>query len=145
MRAWLVKAAPNTNYNFFLKCHFLLGVIKTDATGHGNNTFTFPTNVTGPVYAFDMYPDGAPLGNKYQSVQINFQGAANAFRASLAVQFEGPWTVRTVPLFPSRIEPVTVKLSPSPIAIPPPSDPVDVLSAIVERVTAVALPALPLA
>jgi hypothetical protein len=69
----LTKVAPNTSYNFFLKCHFLLGVIKTDATGRGNNTFTFQTNVTGPVYAFDMYPDGAPLGNKYQSVQINFQ------------------------------------------------------------------------
>ena len=69
----LIKVAPNTNYNFFLKCHFLLGVIKTDATGHGNNTFTFSTDTTGPVYAFDMYPDGAPLGNKYQSVQINFQ------------------------------------------------------------------------
>jgi hypothetical protein len=69
----LTKAAPNTSYNFFLKCHFQLGVIKTDASGHGNNTFTFQTNVTGPIYAFDMYPDGAPLGNKYQSVQINFQ------------------------------------------------------------------------
>jgi len=48
--------------------------IKTDAKGRGNNTFTFQTSTIGPVYAFDMYPDGAPLGNKYQSIQINFQG-----------------------------------------------------------------------
>jgi hypothetical protein len=24
------------------------------------------------VFAFDMYPEGAPLGNKYQSIQIDF-------------------------------------------------------------------------
>lgn len=69
----LVKVAPNTTYHLFLKCYTLLGNIVTDATGKGDNTFTFRTDTAGPVYAFDMYPDGAPLGNKYQSVQINFQ------------------------------------------------------------------------
>jgi hypothetical protein len=69
----LTKVAPNTTYHLFLKCHYLLGDIKTDATGRGNNTFAFQTSTAGPVYAFDMYPDGAPLGNKYQSVQVSFQ------------------------------------------------------------------------
>ena len=69
----LTRVAPNTTYHLFLKCFFLLGDISTDANGRGNNTFSFPTATTGPIYAFDMYPSGAPLGNKYQSVQINFQ------------------------------------------------------------------------
>jgi hypothetical protein len=69
----LTKVAPNTTYHLFLKCVTALGDIKTNAQGRGNNTFTFQTSTIGPVYAFDMYPDGAPLGNKYQSIQINFQ------------------------------------------------------------------------
>jgi hypothetical protein len=72
----LTRVAPNTTYHLFLKCVNLLGDIKTDAKGRGNNTFTFQTSTIGPVYAFDMYPDGAPLGNKYQSIQINFQESA---------------------------------------------------------------------
>jgi hypothetical protein len=69
----LTKVAPNTTYHLFLKCVTLLGDIKTNAKGRGNNTFSFQTSSMGKVYAFDMYPDGAPLGNKYQSIQINFQ------------------------------------------------------------------------
>jgi hypothetical protein len=69
----LTKVAPNTIYHLFLKCVTLLGDIKTDAQGRGNNTFLFQTSTMGDVFAFDMYPDGAPLGNKYQSTQINFQ------------------------------------------------------------------------
>jgi hypothetical protein len=69
----LTKAAPNTTYHMFLKCHHLLGDIKTDADGKGSNTFLFPTKEPGEVFAFDMYPDGAPLGNKYQSVTVSFQ------------------------------------------------------------------------
>ncbi|MDB5516182.1 MAG: hypothetical protein JWQ17_2940 [Tardiphaga sp.] len=69
----LTKVAPNTTYHLFLKCVTLLGDIKTNAAGRGNNTFQFQTSSIGKVYAFDMYPDGAPLGNKYQSIQINFQ------------------------------------------------------------------------
>ena len=33
---------------------------------------TTATSDSGPVFAFDMYPEGAPLGNKYQSIQVNF-------------------------------------------------------------------------
>ena len=69
----LTKVAPNTTYHLFLKCITQLGDITTDAKGRGNNTFTFQTSSVGAVYAFDMYPDGAPLGNKYQSTQINLQ------------------------------------------------------------------------
>jgi hypothetical protein len=69
----LTKVAPNTTYHLFLKCQTLLGDIATDAQGRGNNTFMFPTSAGGSVYAFDMYPDGAPLGNKYQSVQVSFK------------------------------------------------------------------------
>jgi hypothetical protein len=38
-----------------------------------NVSFAFPTNLAGPVFGFDMYPEGAPAGNKYQSAQISFQ------------------------------------------------------------------------
>ena len=69
----LTKVAPNTTYHLFLKCITGLGDIRTDAAGRGNNTFTFQTSTVGNVFAFDMYPDGAPLGNKYQSIQISFQ------------------------------------------------------------------------
>jgi hypothetical protein len=50
-----------------------LGDIKTDDEGIGEAVFTFQTNSTGAVFAFDMYPEGAPAGNKYQSAQVNFQ------------------------------------------------------------------------
>jgi hypothetical protein len=69
----LTKVAPNTTYHLFLKCINLLGDIKTNAAGRGNNTFSIPTGSVGKVFAFDMYPDGAPLGNKYQAIQVNFQ------------------------------------------------------------------------
>jgi hypothetical protein len=64
---------PDTTYHFFLECVRQLGDIKTDDEGIGEALFTFPTNSTGPVFAFDMYPEGAPAGNKYQSVQVIFQ------------------------------------------------------------------------
>ena len=64
---------PDTTYHFFLKCVTLLGDIKTDDEGIGEAAFTFPTNSVGGVYGFDMYPEGAPAGNKFQSVQVRFQ------------------------------------------------------------------------
>src|SRR5664279_3977620 len=64
---------PDTTYHFFLKCVRQLGDIKTDDEGIGEALFTFPTNSVGQVFAFDMYPEGAPSGNKYQSVQVKFQ------------------------------------------------------------------------
>jgi len=67
-----ISAKPNTTYHFFLKCVRLLGDIKTWDEGEGQATFTFNTSEVGNVYAFDMYPEGAPPGNKYQSVQVKY-------------------------------------------------------------------------
>jgi hypothetical protein len=67
-----MTATPNTKYHFFLKCVRVLSDIWTDSEGVANVSFSFPTNSTGNVYAFDMYPDGAPPGNKYQSAQVAF-------------------------------------------------------------------------
>jgi hypothetical protein len=64
---------PSTKYHFFLKCVRLLSDIWTDDEGVANTSFSFPTNSAGNVYAFDMYPDGAPPGQKYQSAQVVFQ------------------------------------------------------------------------
>jgi hypothetical protein len=68
-----ITALPNTVYHFYLKCVRQLGDIKTQDEGEGIATFEFPTNTTGAIYAFDMYPEGAPPGNKFQSVQVKFQ------------------------------------------------------------------------
>lgn len=68
-----ITAKPNTKYNFYLKCVKQLGDITTQDEGEGQGLFEFPTNAVGSVFAFDMYPDGAPPGNTYQSVQVRFQ------------------------------------------------------------------------
>jgi hypothetical protein len=68
-----ITAKPNTTYHFFLKCVRELGKIATDDEGVANVSFAFPTNLVGNVYAFDMFPDGAPPGNEYQSAQVKFQ------------------------------------------------------------------------
>jgi len=62
--------SASTRYNFFLKCHFQLGTITTDSNGSGQGEFQFPADEVGDVWAFDMYPDGSPAGNKFQSVPI---------------------------------------------------------------------------
>ena len=67
-----ITAEPNTKYNLYLKCVRILGTITTFDEGEGEALFTFNTNETGNVYAFDIYPDGAPAGNKFQSVQVKY-------------------------------------------------------------------------
>jgi hypothetical protein len=67
-----ITGTPKTTYHFFLKCVRQLGDIPTDEEGIGKQSFEFPTNSVGNVYAFDMYPEGAPAGNKYQSTQVKF-------------------------------------------------------------------------
>ena len=64
---------PSTTYHFFLKCVRQLTDITTDDEGVANVSLVFPTNLVGAVYGFDMYPEGAPAGNKYQSAQISFR------------------------------------------------------------------------
>ena len=68
-----ITVNPDTTYHFFLKCVRLLGDIKTDDEGTGEAVFTFKTNEVGRVFGFDMYPEGAPAGNKFQSVQVKYQ------------------------------------------------------------------------
>jgi len=68
-----MTAEARTTYHLFLKCVRLLGDITTDDKGTAEVSFTFPTNSVGTVFAFDMYPEGAPLGNKFQSSQIAFK------------------------------------------------------------------------
>lgn len=68
-----ITASPNTTYNFYLKCVKQLGTIVTQDEGEGNGMFQFPTNSVGSVYGFDMYPNGSPPGNIFQSVQVKFQ------------------------------------------------------------------------
>lgn len=67
-----ITAEPNTKYNFYLKCVRGLGTITTHDEGDGEGEFSFRTSETGNVITFDMYPDGAPAGNKFQSVQVSF-------------------------------------------------------------------------
>ena len=67
-----MTVAPNTTYHFFLKCVRQLGDITTSDEGVGTAVFSFPTNLTGAAYGFDMYPEGAPAGNKFQSMTVRF-------------------------------------------------------------------------
>jgi hypothetical protein len=68
-----MTVTPNTTYHFFLKCVRLLGDIRTDDEGIGMATFSFQTSSTSSTFAFDMYPEGAPAGNKFQSLTVNFK------------------------------------------------------------------------
>lgn len=68
----VITASRDTRYHVFLKCVRLLGDIKTDDEGTGIGVFSFGTGETGATYAFDMYPEGAPAGNKFQSVQVKY-------------------------------------------------------------------------
>jgi hypothetical protein len=63
---------PNTTYQFFLKCVRPLGNITTDEEGVANVSFAYPTNSVGSTYSFEMHPEGAPPGNRYQSAQVAF-------------------------------------------------------------------------
>jgi hypothetical protein len=68
-----MTASPNTTYHFYLKCVRQIGDVVTGDESVGIQVFSFPTNLTGNVFAFDGYPDGAPSGNKFQSVQVVFK------------------------------------------------------------------------
>jgi hypothetical protein len=68
-----MTVSPNTSYHFFLKCVRLLGDIKTDEDGIGMAAFDFQASEVGANFAFDMYPEGAPAGNKFQSLSVSFR------------------------------------------------------------------------
>jgi hypothetical protein len=72
-----MTVSPDTTYHFFLKCVRQLGDITTGDKGTGFGSFTFQrmfpqTSEVGVAYGFDMYPEGPPLGNKFQSVTVKF-------------------------------------------------------------------------
>jgi secreted trypsin-like serine protease len=69
-RISMSHGTPNTTYHFFLKCLYILGDLRTNGQGSGSGSFDFPSNAVGKQFAFDMYPEGAPSGNKYQSVRV---------------------------------------------------------------------------
>lgn len=68
-----ITLVPNTTYHFFLKCVRQLGDITTGDEGTGVGVFTIPPNTVGNVFAFDSYPEGAPAGNKMQSMTVRLQ------------------------------------------------------------------------
>ncbi len=68
-----MTVTPGTTYHFYLKCVRQLGDITTDDGGIGLASFAFETSAVGNVYAFDMYPQGAPSGNKFQSLTVTFK------------------------------------------------------------------------
>jgi hypothetical protein len=68
-----ITLVPNTTYHFFLKCVRLLGDITTGDEGTGEGIFTVPPGTVGNVFAFDSYPEGAPAGNKMQSMTVRLQ------------------------------------------------------------------------
>jgi len=68
-----VTVKPDTTYHFFLKCVRQLGDITTGDEGVGEAIFTIPPNTVGNIFAFDVYPEGAPAGNKLQSMTVRLQ------------------------------------------------------------------------
>jgi hypothetical protein len=66
-----ITASADTTYDLFHKCVGQIGSITTGDEGVGIAVFTFQTSPG--ILTFDMYPNGAPAGNKFQSVPINVQ------------------------------------------------------------------------
>ncbi|CCE00951.1 hypothetical protein [Bradyrhizobium sp. STM 3809] len=65
-----ITAAPDTIYHFYLKCVRSLGDIKTEDEGEGTAEFELAADGAPPVLTFDMYPEGAPAGQKFQSTPV---------------------------------------------------------------------------
>ncbi|BAZ08250.1 hypothetical protein NIES4071_00550 [Calothrix sp. NIES-4071] len=72
MKVSLTNGTPNTKYNVFLKCKQQIGYVYTNKKGVVSAYLSAPLSIVPPVFAFDMYPDGAPSGNKFQSVQVKY-------------------------------------------------------------------------
>ncbi len=83
----ITSGTPNTAYTIFRKCYYGLGQVLTNDGGHGSASFSIQAGV-GDTFTFDMYPDGAPLGNKFQSVRITPVTAARVGTGSLIRQEE---------------------------------------------------------
>ena len=68
-----MTAKPNTTYRISLKCVRPIGDVKTDDEGIANLSLVFPSNLVGAEYSFELAPEGAPAGSRYQSAQISFK------------------------------------------------------------------------
>ncbi|MGY8636441.1 hypothetical protein RAD15_28615 [Bradyrhizobium sp. 14AA] len=68
-----ITARPNTVYHVSLKCVRPIGDIKTDDEGVGILSLVFPTNLVGAEYSFELAPEVASAGSRYQSAQISFK------------------------------------------------------------------------
>ena len=66
----LVGLAPNTSYRILLKCVRQLGTVRTDADGNAGRTVDFPNSAAGPVYSFEISPEGDSTSNKLQSLSF---------------------------------------------------------------------------
>ena len=66
-----ITGTADTTYNLYHKCVTQVGAITTGPEGVGEGVFTFQTSPG--ILTFDMYPTGAPAGNKFQSVPITVQ------------------------------------------------------------------------
>jgi hypothetical protein len=68
-----ITAKAHTTYRASIKCVRPLGDVATDDDGVANVTFTFPTNLAGPVYSFELAAEGPSSGDRFQSGQIDFR------------------------------------------------------------------------
>ncbi len=66
----LVGLAANTSYRILLKCVRQLGTVRTDADGNAGRTVDFPNSAAGPVYSFEISPEGDSTSNKLQSLSF---------------------------------------------------------------------------
>ena len=68
-----MTANRNTVYKITIKCVGPIGDLKTDEEGVGNLSLVFPTKIVGAEYSFELAPEVAPAGSRYQSAQISFK------------------------------------------------------------------------
>jgi len=95
-----MSGRPNTTYHLFLKCVRLIGDVSTGDDGFAIANFDFPTSWAGDVFAFDMYPEGAPLGDKFQSVRVDFSERPPADSSSSFVPPDQQEVSRRVMIIP---------------------------------------------
>lgn len=61
---------PNTNYDLYWKCHYLVARLRTDATGMAYQPYFRFKAEPGTALSFDLYPAGQPVGDMFLSVPM---------------------------------------------------------------------------
>lgn len=61
---------PSITYEVHLDCAHKLGTIRTDDKGEGAGSFDFRPDAAGEAFALEIYPEGAPAGTIFQSLQV---------------------------------------------------------------------------